>query len=516
MTDSRNITGIFIFVGVLIFGLWLGISIVTDQIETLMYVAAGTTLITCAALGRRVWLILPFAMTLNLSLQIPGQPTTQLLAYALFCSFCVLLFLMRRLPLTFKFSELDFWILLLTACVVQTYLRNPVGLNILGGDSVGARPYVIFVATLLTCIILGHLKVSITDLKWILRLHIIGGLLNFAILTVGYFIPRVGVWVGAVGVESLATEIRQKGQYGIEGANRIGFLGQASNNLSLWISSFKSPIKACFHPIWAPLVLLSFAFAALSGFRNEIGALGLTYLIGIAYRGGLPSVLIATFTLILGLTFLAFINLNTPLPANMQRSLSFLPGTWNQAYISDAEESTNWRIQMWEEALLTDFWIQSKILGDGLGLSRQELNFIQSLEGQNINTVTIRGGLSLQQQSMMATGAYHSGPVSTVRAVGYLGLIILLSAQIRLAVRAHRQIKRTKNTEWLPLALLIGIPLIFAPFFFVVIYGDFGVALASFLIGAAMVRLLENNLPLPAYVKRSRHSSPSPNSTRFE
>jgi hypothetical protein len=68
MTDSRSITGILIFVGILLFGLWLGISIVTDKLQTLMYVSGGAALIICALLGRRVWMILPFAAALNLTL----------------------------------------------------------------------------------------------------------------------------------------------------------------------------------------------------------------------------------------------------------------------------------------------------------------------------------------------------------------------------------------------------------------------------------------------------------------
>lgn len=509
MTDSRSIFGIFIFIGILLFALWLGVSIVTDQMETLMYVAAGGTLVTCALMGRKIWLILPFAGALNLSLMIPGQPTTLLLAQALFVGFCVLQFLIRRLPFKIRITELEIWAIILTICVIQAYARNPVGLNIFGGDSVGARPYAIFAITLITCLILSFLRVQEADLRWIMRLHIIGGIINFALSAFGYFFPRVGVWFGSVSVERLNTSIQQEGNYGIDRVDRIGFLGTASRNISLWISAFKSPIRACFHPLWAPLVLLSFAFAALSGFRNEIAAVGLTYLIGIAYRGGFPSVLVASLTLISGIALLAFVNLATPLPYNIQRSLSFLPGTWEKASIADAQESTDWRVQMWEEALLTDHWIKNKVLGDGLGLSRHELDFIQSLEGQNLNAATSNAGLSLQQQAMMATGAYHSGPVSTIRTIGYIGLITLLLAKIRLAFHAHFQIKRTKNTKWLPLSLLIGIPIIWSPFFFVLIYGDFGTAIAAFLIGAAMVRLLENNLPLPVHIKKSMRFSES-------
>ena len=78
-------------------------------------------------------------------------------------------------------------------------------------------------------------------------------------------------------------------------------------------------------------------------------------------------------------------------------------------------------------------------------------------------------------------------------------------AQIRLGIHAHRQIKRSRGTIWFPLTLLVGIPIIWTPFFFVFIFGDFGPALSTFLIGAAMVRLLENNLPLPNYQKKHKN-----------
>jgi vacuolar-type H+-ATPase subunit I/STV1 len=58
-------------------------------------------------------------------------------------------------------------------------------------------------------------------------------------------------------------------------------------------------------------------------------------------------------------------------------------------------------------------------------------------------------------------------------------------------------IKQARKTNWFPLTLFIGIPIIWSPVFFVFIFGDFGPAIASLLFGTAMVRLLENNLPRP-------------------
>jgi hypothetical protein len=73
----------------------------------------------------------------------------------------------------------------------------------------------------------------------------------------------------------------------------------------------------------------------------------------------------------------------------------------------------------------------------------------------------------------------------------------MLLFQIRLAMHAHRQIQRCRGTEWFPLALLIGIPLIWNPVFFVFVFGEFKTAASTLLLGASMIRILENNLPIP-------------------
>ncbi len=499
--DSQKIKAAAIIVIALFAALYLGITSATAQVETGIWVFGVAGLAICFALGKRIWMILPFMGALNLTLMIPGQPTTMLLAQVVFVGFCSILFLMRKLPYRPAFSELGFWVLLVSLCVLQTYLRNPVGLNIFGGESIGARPYALFFIALVSSLLLGTLIVQPADLRWIIKLSIFAWIISFALQSIGLFLPGIGRWYGAAALGGGSETPVATGEYGVERASRIGFLGTAGRNLALFVGAYISPLRACFHLLWAPLVLLSIAFAALSGFRNEIISVGLFYAIALAYRGGKSSFFLSGFALIAGLGLLALLNLANPLPANIQRSLSFLPGTWDKAQVEDGQDSTTWRVEMWQEALFTDFWIHNKILGDGLGMTREEFNFMQSFKDQTIGGAVGTGKLTRQQEFMMAAGNYHSGPVVTIRAVGYTGLLIFLLAQIRLAIHAHRQIQRARNTEWFPLTLFIGIPLIWSPIFFVFVIGDFGPATAGFLMGAAFVRLLENNLPLPAYVK---------------
>ncbi|MEI6674206.1 MAG: hypothetical protein WCO57_03405 [Verrucomicrobiota bacterium] len=499
--DSKKIQ--FIILGILatFVALYLGISAATAQFETIVWVIGSTVVITCIALGRKIWLLIPFMSALGIGFRIPGQPDSGLMGQILVIGFCVPLFLMRKLPLRLAWTELEFWVLVVTLFVAQVYLRNPVGVNIFGGESVGGKPYAIFAITMVSGLLLSGLKVHASDLKWVLRLSILGGLTNLVVSILGMLVPVVGFYTGG---SYLRTDQPNYEEYGkkvdTEAATRIGFLGAFGNNLALWISAYISPLRACQRPFWASLILLALAATMMSGYRNNVAAVGMTFLVGIAYRSGFSGLVATIWSIIVALCLLTAINTLSPLPPNVQRSLSFLPGNWNQRYSLEAESSNEWRFDIWREVLLTDRWIENKWFGDGLGFKASEL------ASQTAMRRGVRKGISgfdAHRESILTNGDYHSGPIQTIRTIGYIGLMCLLLAQIRVAIHAHRQIMRCRNSEWFPLALFIGIPLIWSPIFFVFIVGTFKGATSSLLIGCGMIRLLQNNLPLPAYeVKR--------------
>jgi hypothetical protein len=197
------------------------------------------------------------------------------------------------------------------------------------------------------------------------------------------------------------------------------------------------------------------------------------------------------------LVLLALINLNFPLPGNIQRALSPFPGTWEEQYRKAADDSTEWRVEMWKEALTSDHWIHDKVMGDGVGMTAAQLAQNERLDESQGGKAA--SGLLVQQENMLINGSYHSGPVHTIRAVGYVGLAILLLAMIRVAVHAHRQIVRCRGTEWYGLALFFCVPLITQPIFFTLIFGEFQTGVGGTMLGIAMIRMLEKNLPLPAW-----------------
>ena len=114
-------------------------------------------------------------------------------------------------------------------------------------------------------------------------------------------------------------------------------------------------------------------------------------------------------------------------------------------------------------------------------------------------------GFDLHRESILISGDYHSGPVQTIRTCGYLGLAVLVCGLVRVAVHAHRQILRSRGTEWYPVVIFICLTYIVLPFSWVFIFGTFSGGASGLLMGAAMVRMLQKNLPIPPYVRNRNH-----------
>ena len=483
MLNARSNQSIVIIAVSFLLSVWLGIAIVTDQFETVLKIAGAGFLLTSAFLGRRIWLL--FVLMVSMNVVLYRWFGTVEIAQLLFVGFSILLLLMRKLHFRIRFGELEFWALLIIACVAQAYMRHPVGLNVLGSGNVGGRPYFAIALCVASSAFLSVLIVPPKELKWAMIVSLIGGFIGIP--------AQMARYGNVANMQGGSTDL---------GGSRIASFSQIGNSLARWLTCQISPLQAAIRPWWALVMLVSLALAAASGYRNSVASVGFVYIIAIFYNGGFKAFCVSIFVGALLLSSLALVNLNYPLPGNLQRALSPLPGTWEEQYIKGGNISTEWRVEMWKEALFTDQWIDNKILGDGIGVSSAQLE--RQINLRTGSGVTA-GGLTEQQVTMLELGSYHSGPVHSVRMVGYVGLALLLLAMIRLAVHSHRQIMRCKGTEWAPVALFFGIIQISQPFFFTFVFGEYHTAVAQTLFGMAMCRVIERNLPLPAYVMHRRN-----------
>lgn len=496
---------VFLVLAVALFGaIYLGYAAATAQFEAAAWVVGGIGLTICLALGRRIWLMMPFMTTIGLAFPLPGQPNTHLVGQIIVILFSILLFLTRRLPVRFKFTSLEFWMLMLIACVLQVYMRNPVGLNAFGSQMVGGKPYFFFALNTIVALIMVSMVVPPVELKWVMRLTIVAAAMNFVLSVVGYYSPGIGKWIGTASYSAIVGEDTSKAVDDTV-ASRIGFMASYSEHLGRLIISRISPLMCLFHPLWLFLMITTFAGAAVSGFRSVFGTLIMTYIIGLLYRGGFVQLVVSALMAAVLLAGVSIVNMITPLPPNIQRSLSFLPGTWDQKQLLDAEGSSEWRFEMWRLALTSDKYIRNKWLGDGLGMTIEQLQKSLALKDQRARGI---GGLDTHRESVMISGDFHSGPVQTIRVIGYVGLIVLLINFVVVGVHAHRQILRCRGTEWYPYALFIFSKAIFYPFVFVFIFGDFMTGTGVLMVMIGYLRLFEKCLPIPAYQSANANYAP--------
>ncbi len=484
-----SIKVIFAIILAIIGAIYLGIGAASDQTQTMGILLGAVTIGVCLAMGKNIWMLIPFMTYVQLTLYLPGRPSTLLVAQLMVTVFGILMIVVGKISTKWRVTRLELCMMLFVLCVAQVYARNPVGVSLFGTGNVGGRPYILFGVALTSAIILAIIKVPYGDLKKIFKLTVIGGLINVGLSFIGYYVPRFGQYIGVGVVEAdYNMEVADTGA-----AGRLPFIIRFGPNLALWISSVINPLKAAFSMLWLPLILIAFASAGISGYRNVIAATGFTFLVGIYYHGGFRSLLTSAGLGGIVLMAISVLNMAHPLPPNVQRAMSFLPGTWEQEHVDSAESSTDWRVEMWEEVLLTEHWIKNKVIGDGLGFTADELAYQEEIK-LNGNAMGL-SGFDNHRESILVNGDYHSGPVSAIRTVGYVGLAVMLFCMIMIAFHAHRLMIRSKNKPWFPLVMIVCIPLIWYPLFFVFIFGAFGKDAVIILMGYAMVRLLENNIP---------------------
>jgi O-antigen ligase len=231
-------------------------------------------------------------------------------------------------------------------------------------------------------------------------------------------------------------------------------------------------------------------FRAGFGINQPWRVLGMIAVFGISLMGGFRSIPITiilicgylfvqerlyrthwgpglVLTVILGFAMLLpFIQ---SMPYTVQRSFSFLPIAVSDEVKSNAETSTNWRLEMWQEVLPTV--PQYLLVGKGYGIDAREQEMALGLEGMG-------AGIS-QYDTAVRSADFHNGPLSLLIPLGLFGLVAFvwcLAASLAVLIRNYRHGDAAqKRFNSFLLALFV-----IKTFFFFVIYGSFQNDLAVF------------------------------------
>jgi hypothetical protein len=102
---------------------------------------------------------------------------------------------------------------------------------------------------------------------------------------------------------------------------------------------------------------------------------------------------------------------------------------------------------------------------------------------------TLLGGSD--RENFMITGSFHSGPLSTIKFIGVVGLCLYYPLMCYMAMAAWRLCKRARGTKAFTLALFVGIPIIYEPFNFVVIFGGLDSNYSQLLFWAGLLNMTQ-------------------------
>lgn len=438
--------------------------------------AAIPAVIIFVKLKTNIWVLIPIGWYLTGRLPwLPLPLTVRDLFFMAVIGFFTLFFATRVVPWKRKLGTLDYLIYINLAYLATVYVRNPAGFWAIQTDIVGGRPYFEIALAFGAFLILS--RVQITDfIAKIFPLFFVIPAWCVAILdVVARLVPQLAYPLAMMysgiggGVGSVTGAIQQEERLGETRMTGLQFAG-LSSVLALCAKFNPITLISPLHPFRTLLFGVALLAIFLSGFRSVILFAMVAFLLAAVLRGKLRDLSIAGAGMLLGLVALISVQGSlVQLPLTVQRTLSWLPGDWDEETVAGAEASSEWRFEMWGWAWNDDRILRDRTWGQGFGLSRDDMNLVAAsmLAGQ--------GGSSLlggsDRESFMIMGSFHSGPLSTIKYIGVVGLALYYPLMCYMAVVAWRLCKRARGTKAFTLALFVGIPIIYEPFNFVVVFG---------------------------------------------
>jgi hypothetical protein len=234
------------------------------------------------------------------------------------------------------------------------------------------------------------------------------------------------------------------------------------------------PPRSLFNPLRLRFYLFVLAITAVlvAGYRNALLYAFASLILGAWFNRGWREVVMGSLIGSLLLAFLVFGQGRLyHLPWAAQRALSFLPGQWAGPVKEEVEVSNarfDWWRQILQEGVIKNWWV-----GDGFGMSETDYELLRGRFTEFAST----------------SGAFHNGPLTTIRYAGVIGLVLFYALMIAAAIRSVKCVQRCRGTPLLPVAIFLAIQLVWLPIHYTFIFGAFNEQLPDhiFLIGLMLL-----------------------------
>ena len=488
--DSNKLKVILVVVLAAFAALYLGIASATAQMEAIGWVVGVAFVILILALGKHVWLLIPVTIVLQGKLNfVPGSPPIWALSAGVVSIMFLMRFLMRRPDFVWRPSLIDFAILIQLLAIGQAYVRNPTGLLIMGGDMAGGKSYLEFGVAIGAFFCLSLPRTEWRYLKWAIIAMITVSILDSCILLLSDWIPAFSaVVVRFYSNVNFATGYFGTADRDLETQRGGAGLAQLGKALAIPSLTMKRPLLCMtpIHPILFFSVSLGVISSLLSGFRSLTAYLIVVFIVSALVRKKSLEILLASAIGFLGLSVLIASGNVKNMPFGVQRVLSFLPIEVSAAAQVDAENSSEWRFEMWRLVLFTDKYIQNKWLGDGFGLKSTELRAMADA------AMGYKSALTDSQEQALARGSYHGFHVETIRFTGWLGLTLAVFANFVFFFSALKSINHYRGNPNFAYVAYLTIPFIIYPFWSLLVFGSYRTEFPQILAMAGLLKMLDN------------------------
>jgi hypothetical protein len=482
--------------------LGLGVAVVIGNAvgSSDMRLAAGVVAVIPVAvifikLKTNIWILIPLAWYLTGRLPwLPLPFTVRDLCMMTVIFFFTLFFATRVLPWKRKVGMLDYLVYINLAYLATVFARNPVGFWAMQSSMVGGRPYFEIGLAFGAFIILSRVHITDFIAKIFPLFSVIPAWCVGILDVIGRLSPQIGsvlnlIYTG-VGAKDVVGAFQQEAQLGetrMTGAVGAGI----ATLLALYAKYNPLTLVSPLYPARCFMLLLGFAAVFISGYRGALLFAVVAFLMSAILRGRIRDLWAAGAIAALALiTLIVAQGTLIQLPTTMQRALSWLPGDWNQDAAADAENSSQWRFEMWGWAWNDGRIMRDRVWGQGFGLSLDDMNLIASMLTATTPGRNLLGGSD--QESFMITGTLHSGPLSTIKYIGVVGLALYFALLLYMAVIAWRLCKEARGTAAFPLALFVALPIIYEPFNFVVVFGALEGSYPQTLVWAGLLNMVRN------------------------
>jgi len=493
-TDIRALTILGFTAFAVVLSFFVGNMVADNDYTSLSLIAASViALMVLFSVGDNYWMFIPLTAGLNgaftfLPLPLNIQELGCCSAFGIFVAYAVF----KKTRTHAKLSWLDIILAINIAYLLTVWVRNPVGFNSMGGEMVGGRAYFTILVTYLGYLVIRRVRAPVRLVYWLPALILLPHFLNDLLNLVTQLYPKLGVALLPFYSGVDISVITDTG--GIQDDTRLVALGKLGPTIIQSLVSYFPP-ATFFHPsryyLIVPLIS-AFLMIGLSGFRSELAKAAASVGISSVLRGRKRDLVVYGAVGLVGIIAISGVHqagFSVPIP--IQRALSFLPLKWDDRATQNADDTTLWRVEMWEAALKPNSTIiRNKLLGDGFGFSAVEWNIIKD------QTLGYGQGFigAMAQEAWIVKGAFHSGPISSIRFVGYVGLALFTWLQLYFLFYVVKLVHRALNTRFMPLAIYVGIWAVYTPFEFIFIFGAFDDNLIALMSYAGLARLLENSM----------------------